>query len=330
MTAVPLVSVVVLSYNYGRYLAQCIDSVLAQDYARLEVIVVDDGSTDESREVIGRYGSLVKACLKANGGEASSMNAGFALSRGEYVVFVDSDDYLLPGVIAAHVRALAKPGVVRSQAYLTLIEGNREVGTTIPSVSIADGDLRDLLLARGPGAYVSPPNSGNAWSRAFLDRVFPVPEEPRTIGGETYLMDTAPLFGTSVTLPSRGAAYRRHACNTSAAIADMNTSNIQIVMRHWQARVAWLARIATSVGHAPQTEAWMSTNWRVQTLAHLSQRHRGAVAGPALAEHLRSALSTRAHPAKRLLLAAGLLAIRYTPIPVAVYIAGRMIKLRYM
>jgi len=325
----PLLSVIVLSYNYGRFLAACIDSVLAQDYAPLQVIVVDDGSTDESRAVIARYGPRITAALKSNGGEASSMNLGFALSEGEVVVFLDSDDYLLPGALAAHVRALASPGVVRSQAYLTVLDGDRPAGERLPSVPVADGDLRTLILERGPGAYVSPPNSGNAWSRRFLEQVFPLPEHPKTIGGETYLMDSAPLFGASVTLTGPAAAYRRHGANTSGVAATMNAANIAIAIRHREARIERLVRVATALGYVPQADRWMSSNWRFQTLSYLSNRLGGSAPRLPLSDHLRPALAHE-HPAKRSLLAAGLIAVRVAPLTLSLFIASRMIKLRYL
>ena len=78
----PLVTIVVNNYNYARFLAEAIDSALAQTYAALEVVVVDDGSTDESREIIAQYGGRVIPVLKDNGGQASAFNAGFAAARG--------------------------------------------------------------------------------------------------------------------------------------------------------------------------------------------------------------------------------------------------------
>ena len=79
----PLASIIVNNYNYGRFLPDAIESALAQSYPRVEVIVVDDGSTDHSRAVIARYGARIHAVLKPNGGQASAFNAAFAHSYGE-------------------------------------------------------------------------------------------------------------------------------------------------------------------------------------------------------------------------------------------------------
>jgi Glycosyl transferase family 2 len=327
----PLVSIVILSYNYGRYLAQCIESALTQDYQPLEVIVVDDGSTDDSREVIERYGSRVITRFKANGGEASAMNAGFAASSGTIVLFVDSDDYLLQGAVSAHVRMLRLPGVVRSQGYLEVLRGAQLSGERLPSVPVADGDLRDRLLARGPGAYVSPPNSGNAWSRSFLECVFPLPETPRTIGGETFLMDTAPLFGSSRTIAAQSTGvYRRHEASTSGLTAELTAENIRTVIDHREARIAWLERTARALGHEPGVDLWRAGNWRMQTLAVLDGRLRGVTPAPPLQTHLGAAFTAALPRVACSALAVALLAIRVAPLPLALGIARRLIALRYM
>src|SRR5262245_23561615 len=95
----PVASIVINNYNYGRFLAGAIDSALGQTYAGTEVVVVDDGSTDESREVLARYAGRVVPVLQANGGQAAAFNAGFAACAGQVVLFLDADDLLLPTAV---------------------------------------------------------------------------------------------------------------------------------------------------------------------------------------------------------------------------------------
>jgi glycosyltransferase involved in cell wall biosynthesis len=92
----PLVSIVIDNYNYDLFLAQAIDGALGQTYSNIEVVVVDDGSTDNSCDVIARYGDRIVSVLKTNGGQASALNAGFAASKGEVICLLDAYDLFLP------------------------------------------------------------------------------------------------------------------------------------------------------------------------------------------------------------------------------------------
>lgn len=90
-----LVSVLVNNYNYGRFLKECIDSVLSQTYQNFELIIVDDGSEDESCKILDDYANLdsrIKIIKKSNGGQLSAFNAGFLASKGDLIFFLDSDD----------------------------------------------------------------------------------------------------------------------------------------------------------------------------------------------------------------------------------------------
>jgi glycosyltransferase involved in cell wall biosynthesis len=99
----PLVTIVIPTYNRGRLLPACIDSALAQDYPSFEVVVVDDGSTDRTAEVCEGYGSRIRYFRKPNGGAASALNYGIGKMRGTWFKWLSSDDELEPGALSALV-----------------------------------------------------------------------------------------------------------------------------------------------------------------------------------------------------------------------------------
>lgn len=326
-----LVSVVVLNYNYGRYLKQCLDSVLAQDYEPMEAIVVDDGSTDDSRAVIEAYAGRIVASFKPNGGVVSAMNRGFALSHGPVVIFLDADDFLLPGAVSDHARAHREPGVVRSQTYLTVLKEKEALwpDSRIPGRPAAEGDLRDLVLERGPGAYVSAPQSGNAYARRYLEQVLPLPEL-KGIGADALLMDPAPLFGTIVVLKSEPrAVYRVHNSGMNAAKARMTPENIRKAIARQEARAVLLEKVATSLGHPVRRAEWKARNWRLLTLDYLSSRMSGTTERLPLTAHLKPVFRIRGNPAMATMLAVTLMCIRLAPLPLSMYLASRIINLRY-
>ncbi len=102
----PKVSVIIPTYNSARFVADAIDSVLVQDYPNKEVIVVDDGSTDNTAELIANYDQQVKLIRQENAGPAAARNNGVRASTGELVAFLDSDDFWLPGKLVAQVAYL--------------------------------------------------------------------------------------------------------------------------------------------------------------------------------------------------------------------------------
>ena len=93
----PLVSVIVPVYNVSKYLKQCLDSITAQSYKNLEIILVDDGSTDGSNRICDEYAdndARIKVIHKENGGQASARNEAAKIAQGEYIIYIDSDDYI--------------------------------------------------------------------------------------------------------------------------------------------------------------------------------------------------------------------------------------------
>lgn len=109
MSEMPSISVVIPAYNREHMIARAIESVLAQTHPPAEVVVVDDGSTDNTAEVVGRYEDRGVRCIrKDNGGASSARNLGIALSTGDWIAFLDSDDLWQPGMLQAQGELLSK------------------------------------------------------------------------------------------------------------------------------------------------------------------------------------------------------------------------------
>ena len=215
-TREPLVSIIIDNYNYGRFLQDAIESALSQTYQNIEVIVVDDGSTDNSREIIEKYSKagLIKAVLKENGGQASAMNAGFAVSSGDLVMFLDSDDVLKPEAIEMAVSAW-HPGVSKVQLRLEGVAADlKPLGVFFPplGVSALNVDARDMAN-RWFRFDATSPQSGNMYSREFLNRAMPLPESEWKLCADFPLYTAALFFGDIVSLPDVLGYYRLHGGN---------------------------------------------------------------------------------------------------------------------
>lgn len=210
------VSIILNNYNYGRFLGQAIDSALRQTYHPVEVIVVDDGSTDDSRALMASYGETVTCVLKENGGQASALNAGFERSRGEVVIFLDADDALLPHIVERVVAVFrACPQVVKVQYRLEEMQASgAPTGRVRPpwGRAMPAGDLRAQVLAF-PDDIPWQPTSGNAFAAGVLRQIFPVPEQDYRLCADYYLSNLSPLFGDAFSLDEVGGYYRVHGEN---------------------------------------------------------------------------------------------------------------------
>jgi len=211
----PLVSVLISNYNYEHFLEEAVDSALKQTYSKLEVVVVDDGSTDGSRELIESYGDRVIPVLKENGGQASACNAGFRASKGEIVIFLDADDVLLPDTVGKVVAAFqSRPGVAKVQYRQQVIDASGKfLGDLQPRAAFAmqSGDVRPLLMEFD--RYVWPSTSGNAFAAAVLDRIMPIPEVLYRGIPDIHLCTLSAVFGEVISLEEPGSLYRVHGAN---------------------------------------------------------------------------------------------------------------------
>src|ERR1035438_9429294 len=100
----PLVSAIIPTYNYARYMADCVGSVLGQSYPNIELIVVDDGGTDDTRQRLGPYIDRIRYIYQDNQGVGAARNTGIAAARGEYIALLDADDIWHPRKIELQMK----------------------------------------------------------------------------------------------------------------------------------------------------------------------------------------------------------------------------------
>lgn len=266
-----LATIVICNYNYGRFLAASIDSALAQTYGPTEIVVVDDGSTDESRDVLESYRGRVKIILKPNGGQASALNTGIARSRGEFVFLLDSDDVFDAGKLARIV---------------PLYQRNPDLGWIFHELDYIDGDGRLLSLsalpdqedaaltlrrrARFPAVslldfraafcegrklpYSCPALSALSFRRAALDALMPIPED---IAAAT---DEFPKYAALALFPGAHvnealARQRVHGANAATAASAPRTAHAARYLKtayHLRRRFAHVA---------PSTDKWFANSF---------------------------------------------------------------------
>ncbi len=322
----PLVSIVVNNFNYARFLPQAVESALAQTHAPTEVVVVDDASTDGSAGIVRSYGDRIVPVLQPrNGGQGAALNAGFAASRGDIVIFLDSDDWLYPDA-AAEVAAAWRPGAAIAQYRLHLVD---EEGGLIdlfpaPEISFDSGVVTPRLLSFG--RYEGTVTSGNAFAREALASILPIPAADFRISADGYLVTVAPLHGSIVSIEKPLGAYRQHRGSALAHSADARARSgdgFRKALRHDAARYRALAAHAASLGMTLAPEPGLRDH------SHLSQRIASLCTDPAGHPHptdsrlglaLRGAWASRAARLpwrRRAILAAWFLAVGSLPRGVA-------------
>ena len=150
----PLVSIITPSFNQGRFIRQTIESVLSQDYPKLEYLVMDGGSTDETLDILRSYGNRLTWRSAPDHGKAAAVNAGFRLVKGEIFGWVNSDDTYLPGAVTAAVTYLTahpETAVVYGDAYY-IDEQNRVIGI-YPTENFDQHRLAEACFICQPAAF---------------------------------------------------------------------------------------------------------------------------------------------------------------------------------
>ncbi len=231
-----LVSILINNYNYESFLGEAIDSALNQTYPHTEVIVVDDGSTDDSRKIIASYNDRIIPVLKENGGQASAFNAGLAASQGDIICFLDSDDTFTPEKVAEVVN---------------VFDSHQEASWCFHRVKLVDVKTGDLLgrsqenpsreydfrthMQRGKESpFAAPATSGLCFKRSLLQQILPMPEAI-TITSDSYLKLTALALGRGFHLNKDLAVQKIHGKNayTYKANNEELRAKILVLTAYW-------------------------------------------------------------------------------------------------
>ena len=273
MTTIPRsASVVINNYNYCRFLRESIESALDQSHPATEVIVVDDGSTDDSRSVIEAYAGRVTTVFQPNSGQGAAINTGFRASSGEVVIFLDADDVLFPSAVEESVSALDEAATAKVQ--WPLIEVDRvgvPTGLIQPRSGLSAGDQRDVVIRQGPLAAKASPTSGNAWARWFLDQVLPMPEAPFRINSDAYLVTLAWVYGSVAVIDHPLGKYRIHGDNNFASLGAgaRRERQYEMYIRRCEALADHLERLGIDADPEP---------WKLNGLFMWTERLRNAKA----------------------------------------------------
>jgi glycosyltransferase involved in cell wall biosynthesis len=243
------VDVVVTNHNYGDFVTDAIDSALHQTHPNVHVVVVDDGSTDDSRERLLAYKDEVELILKANGGQASAINAAMERCRGDVVILLDADDLIKPQLADRVAKTFATDlGVARVQFWMEIIDAEGQPTGGVkprPRTRMPNGDLRAAELAF-PFDLTWMATSGNAFRADALRRIIPIPERdyPRC-GADWYVIHLVSLLGRVVSLEEIGASYRVHGRNSYEQRApQLDLEHVRNTINYSRATAEALAALA--------------------------------------------------------------------------------------
>jgi glycosyltransferase involved in cell wall biosynthesis len=212
------VDVVITNHDYARFLPDAIESACAQTHPEVNVVVVDDGSGDDSREILQGYSDRVEVVLKEQGGQASAINAGVERCRGEVLLLLDSDDVLRPQAAERVAGAFAAdPRLSKVQFPMAIVDADRRpTGEVKPGghLQAPVGDQRAAELAF-PFDIAWLPGGGTGFRAEAVRRILPIPEAdyPRS-GADWYLVHLAALLGEVALLDEVCAEYRVHGANS--------------------------------------------------------------------------------------------------------------------
>lgn len=239
----PTITALIDTYNQGRFIEEAIESVLAQDYPQsdFEIIVVDDGSTDDTPLRVKRFGDRIRTIYKQNGGQASALNAGFAAAQGDLIALLDGDDRWLPGKLSATAEALLQEPAA-GLAFHPMQYRNEAGGTVTQDGAFRAVSGRVLQSLEATLLYGSVSTSNMVLRRSLVQRLLPIPETMR-IYADSYLAYLAIFLGPVAVVQQPLTEYRIHGRNL-ASEAHRSPEKLQQRLNSFQCALssvrAWL------------------------------------------------------------------------------------------
>lgn len=203
-----LVSVIISNYNYEKYITEAIESVLTQTYQNLELIIVDDGSKDNSKSIIQnyieQYPSKIKGIFKENGGQGSAFNEGLNLAKGDIVAFLDADDYWYENKLEI---------VVKYHEEHLGIQHNLLINNQLKFTHLDDKISKQRRLLNEFGFMGTIPTSGLSFIKKSINKIFPIPERDYKICADIYIK-TMFLYSEDIfSINQPLGCYRAHETN---------------------------------------------------------------------------------------------------------------------
>jgi glycosyltransferase involved in cell wall biosynthesis len=255
----PRITALINTYNYGRFVGEAIESVLAQDVApgEMEVLVVDDGSTDDTAAQVARFGERVRYVRKENGGQASALNVGFAEARGEIIATLDGDDLWLPGKVRRVLEEFERhpeAGMVYHPFEHWDVQRNViEKDKSFPGVSGFVPEMPEGLLRYGDLS-----TSGLAFRRTALAELLPIPERLKILA-DSYLGYLIIFVAPVAAVREHLTRYRIHGGNLFSYVGE-DTARKRRRLECWIAAVeefkSWLTRRGWDL-RRPEIAAYM-------------------------------------------------------------------------
>jgi glycosyltransferase involved in cell wall biosynthesis len=272
----PLVSILVANYNYEKFIGQTIESVLKQKYQNFELVICDDGSTDNSLQIIEQYlkkDPRVRLIQKQNGGHGPALNAAYAVSRGEVICLLDSDDLFLPEKLGLTVESFklnpeAGFGIHR---VIRVNEHRRRQGVFPMSSSLPHGWHGSELLSDGGILSYLPPTSALSLRREVADRLFPLPTHvPVRFCPDQVIMRLAPLVTPIARTDKALTEYRLHNSNSYSRLNTTRESlsrDIEICEQIWKVQKEFLLKLKPEIAESLKP-AGSSTHFRMIKYLH--------------------------------------------------------------